>query len=97
MERCLLRRGIAPERILKEDRSTITLENLRFSREILETRGITGPVLIVSNDFHIYRALKMAEDEGIDAQALAAPSAWYSYPTYIFREALALIKYELTG
>ena len=97
MERVLLQRGIAPERILKEEQSTVTLENLRFSRKLLEDRGISGPVLIVSNDFHIYRALKMAEDEGIEAQGLPAPSAWYSYPTYILREALALVKYELTG
>ncbi len=97
MCRGLTARGVAPERILKEERSTVTLENLRFSRAILEEQGIPGPILIVSNDFHLYRALKMAEDEGIEAQGLPARSAWYSYPTYVLREALALVKYELTG
>lgn len=93
----LVRRGVDPQRILKEDQSTLTLGNLRFSKAILEKEGIPGPVLIVSNDFHLYRALKMAEDEGIEAQGLPARSAWYSYPTYILREALALIKYGLTS
>ena len=96
MYRGLTARGIAPERILMEDGSTVTLENLRFSRRILAESGVSGPILIVSSDFHMYRALKMAENEEIEAQGLAAPSAWYSYPTYILREALALVKYALT-
>lgn len=97
MYRGLTARGIAPERIWLEDRSTVTLENLTFSRQVMEEQGLEGPILLVSSDFHIYRALRMARDQGIEAQALAAPSAWYAGPTYVLREAMATVKYLLTA
>jgi len=91
----LVRRGIDPSRLYMEDRSTVTRENLKFSTALMAENGLQGPVVIVSNDFHIYRAMLMAEDQGIDAEALSARSAWYSIPTYVLREALALIKYRV--
>ncbi len=97
MYRALTARGIAPERLYLEDRSHITLENLTFSREIIRREGLSQDVVVVSNDFHIYRALRMAEDLDFPVQGLAAPSAWYSKPTNIFREAMALVKYWLTA
>lgn len=96
MYRALTARGIDPARLYREDASHITRENLEFSAEILRDRGLSGPVIIVSNDFHLYRALRMARDQGLEAQGLAARSNWYSKPTYILREAMALIKYWLT-
>ena len=96
MYRALTQRGIDPARLYKEDASHITRENLDFSRALMEREGLSGPVTVVSNDFHIYRALRMARDQALSAQGLAARSNWYSKPTYILREALALVKYWLT-
>lgn len=93
----LVRRGIDPSRLYLEDASTVTKENLEFSTRLMEREGLQGPVCIVSNSFHVYRAMEMAKDQGIDAEALSARSAWYSVPTYVLREALALIKYRLTS
>lgn len=92
----LVRRGIDPARLYREEQSTNTEENLRFSVALMEREGLTGPVAIVSNKFHICRALIMAEDLGLEAQGLAARSNWYSLPTYVLREALALLYYNLT-
>lgn len=52
----LIARGIAPERILEEDRSTSTLENALFTRRILAGRGVTR-VLVVTDSYHMPRAL----------------------------------------
>lgn len=95
MFRCLTERGIAPERLYLEERSSSTLENLRFSQALMEREGLAEPVLLISNDFHLFRALQMAEDVGLSAQALAARSNWYSRPTYVLREALAWVAYRL--
>ena len=97
MYNSLVGRGIDPARLYLEDRSTTTQENLRFSKELMEREGLSGPVAVVSNDFHIFRALRMARDQGLSAQGLAARSNWYSRPTYILREALAMIYYMFTG
>lgn len=64
METYLLERGLEQERILKEESSTSTLENLQNAKAILETEAGLSPgqyrVVVVSTDFHIYRALKVA-------------------------------------
>lgn len=53
MRRYFVANGIDEDRILLEDRSTTTFENLSFSRELI---GEDASVVIVSNDFHVYRA-----------------------------------------
>ena len=95
MYRELTARGIDPARLYREEDSTVTLENLQNSMALMEREGLSGPALIVSNDFHVCRALKIAGDLGLDARALAASSLWFSLPTYILREALAIVKYYL--
>lgn len=91
----LVARGIDPARLYLEEDSTITLENLQNSKALMEREGLSGPAAIISSDFHIFRALTMAKDIGLDAEGLAARSLWFSRPTYVLREALALIKYAV--
>lgn len=94
MYRSLTAKGISPERLYREAESTSTQENFRFSKALMEREGLCGPVAVVSSDFHIYRALQMAEDIGLDAQGLAACSKYrFSRPTYMLREAMALLLY----
>ena len=87
MENELRRLGIPPERIVQENRSTSTSENLRFSREILDARGITGTVLIATDAYHEMRAQVLAKKEGLpDCAAVSAKTSWYLVPTYWTRE-----------
>ena len=97
MYRCLTARGIDPARLYRETESSNTLENLRFSAALMERESLSGPVLIVTNGFHVYRALKMAKDVGLPAEGLAAESDGPSMPFALLREAMALVKYALVG
>ena len=54
--------GIKRERIHLEDRSTSTRENLRFSGAFADRER--DKIVIVTNDFHIYRASVIAKQEG---------------------------------
>lgn len=87
--------GIARERILLEDRSTSTMENLLFSMELMES---DASVAIVSNEFHLYRAGQMAQSLGLDPALIPAST---EYPiltaSYYLREILAVWKYHLLG
>ena len=96
MYRGLTDRGIDPARLYPEEQAANTLENLRYSKEIMEREGLQGPVALVSSDVHICRAETMAEDLGLQAYGLAAKTSWYSRPTYVLREALGLLYYALT-
>ena len=97
MLRGLTRRGIEAGRVILETQSTSTMENLQFSMALMEENGLSPPVLIVSNNFHLFRALEMARSLGLEADGLPASCEWYMLPTYIFREALALMKYYVFG
>ena len=65
MKRYLLKKGIAEERIIEENKSTNTKENLAFSKEILDkTLGKNYRTVIITNDYHILRAESLAEKAG---------------------------------
>ena len=87
----LVERGIAPSRILVEDRSASTNENLAFSLDILAENGIQASSLaIVTDGFHQLRASVMAKDMGVEAYAVSADTRFWLVPTYWVREWLAL-------
>lgn len=68
--------GIAPERLVLEGESTSTELNLLLSRPLLQARGVeaSAPTAVVSSDFHLLRAMKIARQQGLThAVAVAAP------------------------
>ena len=56
-------RGIAPERIIMEDKATDTSENIAFSSEFLDMEN--DSVGIVTNNFHVFRGVHLAKHQGI--------------------------------
>lgn len=56
--------GIDNDRVIKEDSSVNTRENIRLSAALLSERGITDNVVIVTSDFHQYRADIYARKNG---------------------------------
>lgn len=86
IKRVLAEKGIAPERIILEDKSTSTDENIRFSLQKMEEYGISGGVTLVTNEFHQLRAGMIADKYGLESRALSARTAWYLLPTYWLRE-----------
>ena len=94
MSRYLIDRGVDEYRILKEDASTNTRENLAFSKTIMEELGMDTDnikVAIVSNEFHLLRAKMIAEKAGLDAIGVAAETpGLHRKILYYFREAFAL-------
>lgn len=87
MENELLRLDIEPERILKEDKSCSTSENLRFSKAILDENGIGGPVLLVTDAYHQFRAQMLARTENLPETGAVTPyTSWYLQPTFWVRE-----------
>lgn len=93
MYRELTGRGIAPERLCREDQSKTTRENLAFSKKILEEEHLSREAALVTNEFHVYRSLLIAEKEGLSAGAVPAKTKWYLLPTFWMRE-FAGILYE---
>ena len=68
--------GIPAEAILEEDKSTITQENLGNAKKIMDENGLQT-ALIVSDPLHMKRAMRLAEDAGIDAFSSPTQSSAY--------------------
>ncbi len=92
----LVKRGISRERLIPEDRSVNTDQNLEYSLKKLSSPK--AKVVLVSNRFHIYRAVKIAQKKGMThVQGLGSVIKWYTVPNMYVREAFAVIKYKLCG
>ena len=89
----LLRLGVPAEQILCDESSVNTRENLRFARDLLGSEK-EWRVLVVSSDYHLPRAIAMAQDEGLVASGIASRTlgGFYWVKNHA-REALAWLKY----
>ena len=90
----LERRGIAPERIVREEQASDTRENLIFSAELAQARGVdTGSVLIITSDFHMARAKYIARTLGMTPYGLTSATVpWVLKVNYELREVFAFVK-----
>jgi uncharacterized SAM-binding protein YcdF (DUF218 family) len=93
IKKALIKKGINGKRIKTEANSTSTKENIRFSNELIEGDESNG--LVVTNDYHIYRATKIAKDEQLTVTGLPAKTPRIAVPKSYIREYLALPKYYL--
>ena len=92
IRRELIALGIAEDRLYLEEQSTSTSENLKYAKEIIDREGLDPHLIIVSNEFHLYRALHMAGRLGLSAESVPAGTKAYLLPTYFVRESLAIVK-----
>lgn len=88
MRKALIADGIASERILVEDRSRSTTENIAYSRNLLALLhgNQVPPVWILTNEFHLYRASRLAERAGWATSGIAAPTPRWLIPYCNVRE-----------
>ncbi len=90
-------RGIDESRILQEDRSHTTFENLKYSARLLSDPE-KASIGIVTNNFHMYRAMRTARRAGLkNVCAIPSPSSPAYLPNNMLREFLGLGKGFLTG
>ncbi len=93
MERYLIDNGISSERIIKEDMATSTYENFVFSKNILDNKFKDEyKIVYITNRFHIYRAGKLAEIAGLNAEGYGAEDDMRAMSVSYLREILAVIK-----
>ena len=91
----LREKGIEENRLILEDRSTSTAENMAFSRQIFEARGMGEKAVIITSEFHEYRARMLAEACGFTTYAYGASTDLLYFPTYFLREVLGVSYYTV--
>ena len=81
-------------RILLEDQSTTTLENMKFSKKIIARhwqKAGTPNVLFSTNNYHVLRGAVYARKAGLKADGIGAPTAFYFLPSALIREYIAML------
>jgi uncharacterized SAM-binding protein YcdF (DUF218 family) len=94
----LIKNGVEKERVLLENRSTDTYENIKFSKEIMERFGVENPtVLIITSDYHILRAKLLAKENGITPYGMGGDSPFFVKVNYYIREYFGMVKDSIHG
>lgn len=92
----LVKRGIDPERILMEDQSTTTRENIEFSMVYIE--DVTEPVVVITSEYHVFRGVQIAKKAGLEnVSGLRADPGPVMALHYYVREAFAVVKDFVVG
>lgn len=91
MKNELMKLKIAEDRIIMEDKSTSTDENIKFSKPLIPDNMKKG--MIVTNDFHMFRAKKIAAKQGLQLEGLPAETPKRIVIPSNIREYLAITQY----
>lgn len=99
MAEILKQHGIDEDRLILEEKSTNTIENIRLSKEKMDEYGFTSAIL-VTDTFHMKRAMLIAKDIGMDVSGSAAKDSVLNQTKslklyYTLREVLAITAYHL--
>ena len=91
MKNYLTAHGIPEADILMEDASTTTLENLQYSKRIVDGMEGRKYTALVTSNYHVWRALSICRDLDFECTGIGAHVAPYYWPSAVIREFVALI------
>ena len=91
MKRYLMERGIPEPQIIEEDRSTDTLENMRFSKEKISSALPGAKAAFSTTNYHVFRAGLSARRVKLRAIGVGAKTKWYFWPNAAVREFIGLL------
>lgn len=91
MARYIREQGISEDQILMEDQSKTTLENLRFSRRMIDERTENAKVAFSTSSYHVYRGGILASQAGWNIDGMGSRTKWYFWPNAFLREFIGLL------
>lgn len=94
MKRYLMENGIPEERIIEEDGSTSTFENMQFSKaKIEEFAGSVknAKIAFATTNYHVFRSGLFARRVKMRAVGIGAKTKWYFWPNAAVREFVGLL------
>lgn len=97
----LVAKGVAPERIVLEDRSTTTRENMAFSREVIEQHAGRDAnelsVAFSTTNYHVFRGYVCAHQAGMEVEGMGSKTRAYFWPNAFLREFAGLLVTQWRG
>lgn len=91
MKQYLTEHGVPAERIIEEDRSTNTFENMRFSKEKIQAIDPHAKIAFSTTNYHVFRSGLFARRVKMRAVGMGAETKWYFWPNAAVREFAGLL------
>lgn len=97
MYRYLVQRNINPSMIVLEDQSTSTLENLKYTKVLIQQLYRYEPsILCVTSQFHIMRALRFGQKLNLNLKGVGSHTPYHFFEIALIRDFLAIMyQYKL--
>lgn len=83
-------KGVDAERIIMEQKSVSTEENLLFSRKLIDKEA--PKIVIVTTAYHVFRALILAKQQGLKCVGFGAKTKWYFTLNALIREFVGYLR-----
>lgn len=94
MKKYLIEQGIREENILIENKSTNTLENMKYSNSIIVENKENAKISFSTTNYHVFRSGIIANECGIDCEGMGSKTKWYFYTNALIREFIANLVQE---
>lgn len=91
MKRYLIEHGIPEERIIEENQSTSTYENMLYSKGKIWEIDPEGKVVFSTTNYHVFRSGLFARRVKMRAVGMGADTKWYFWPNAAVREFIGLL------
>lgn len=91
MKNYLLSKGFRDDQVIEEDRSANTYENMKFSKQIIDSIDPESKVIFATNGFHVFRSGLKARRVGLKATGIGSSTRWYFWPNASIREFVGLL------
>ena len=90
----LISKGVKENQIIVEDKSTSTIENMRFSKNIIEEINKDAKVSFATTNYHVFRSGVIANEQGLECEGIGSKTKWYFYTNALIREFIANLVQE---
>lgn len=89
MKKYLVENGIEKKRVFEEDKSFDTIQNIKYSKEIIEKEKLSKNIIIITNPYHTYRSHIIARELGLEDITISSdtpdePSRFFHYVREVF-------------
>ena len=90
----LIKQGVSEKQIILEDKSTSTLENMKYSKNKIDEINCQGNIIFSTTNYHVFRSGVIASNQDIDCEGIGSKTKWYFYTNALIREFIANIIQE---
>ena len=90
----LIEKGIKEKQIVIEDKSTSTIENMKFSKDKIDEINKNAKISFSTTNYHVFRSGVIANEQGIECEGMGSKTKWYFYTNALIREFIANLVQE---